>query len=60
VGLPQRPHGRCQCLRVSQLADRRAEGLVGSRTLGQEFVITLIEMLRELVNDLGLPGRIEP
>ena len=32
--LAQWPHGRRQCLRVEELADRRAEGLVGGRTLG--------------------------
>ena len=59
VCLAQWPHGRRQCLRVEELADRRAEGLVRGRALGQEFVIALVEMLRELVDDLGLPRRIE-
>ena len=57
--LPERRHVSRQDILVPEVGERQPRGLIRRCSTGDQLPPTVIEMLRELFDDLGLAGRRE-
>jgi hypothetical protein len=54
VRLAQRGHLLYQAIAASEVRQCQALGVLGRRTAGYQLLVAVVQMLRELVDDLAL------